>query len=259
MSVRLGVDLGATWLRACLNDGGKAAWTQRAPAVNWRRATTVIRRLLRKKGLSRVDELVLGGTRLGDRKDRAAFEKALARVARKAHVAPDFEIAHLACFGGRPGVILVASTGSVAWAVGPRGSARAGGWGPLHGDEGSGFWLGREGSRDETVRAQARLPHPLKLARVEDPVRATASLAPKVLAAARKGAAAKALRRRAAGHLAALALEASGKAGLPRPLPLALHGSLFKDAGLRRDVLRKLGRARVARARVSAEKAAAGL
>lgn len=259
MSLRLGVDLGATWLRACLNDGGRAAWTQRAPAVNWRKATGVIRRLLKKKGVARVDELVLGGTRLGDPRHRAAFERALKRVAREARVAPDFEVAHLACFGGGPGVILVGSTGSVAWAVGPKGAARAGGWGPLHGDEGSGFWLGREGSRSEAVRAQARLPHPLALARAEDPVRVTAALAPKVLAAARRGGAAKALRRRAAEQLAALALETARKAGLPRPLPLALHGSLFKDAGLRRDVLKRLGRVRVAKARVPAEKAAAGL
>lgn len=259
MSLRLGVDLGATWLRACLNDGGRAAWTQRAPAANWRKATAVIRRLLKRKGLDRVDELVLGGTRLGDRKDRAAFEKALKRVARKAHVAPDFEIAHLACFGGKPGVILVGSTGSVAWAVGPKGSARAGGWGPLHGDEGSGFWLGREGSRDEKIRAQARLPHPLKLARAADPVRDTAVLAPKVLGAARRGGAAEKLRAEAAEHLARLALEAAKGAGLSKPWPLALHGSLFKDDGLRRDVLKKLGRARIAKARVPAEKAAAGL
>lgn len=259
MSLRLGVDLGATWLRACLNDGGRAAWTQRAPAVNWRKATGVIRRLLKKKDLSRVDELVLGGTRLGDRKDRAAFEKALKRVARKAHVAPDFEIAHLASFGGKPGLILVASTGSVAWAVGPKGSARAGGWGPLHGDEGSGFWLGREGSRSEPVRRQARLPHPLTLARAEDPVRMTAALAPKVLRAARRPGAARRLRAEAARHLAELALAAAGGSGLSRPLPLALHGSLFKDAGLRRDVLKRLGRVRLATTRVPAEKAAAGL
>lgn len=259
MSLRLGVDLGATWLRACLNDGGTAAWNQRVPAVNWRKAADVIRKLLKKHGVSRVDELVLGGTRLGGRNERTDFEKRLKSVARKARVAPDFEIAHLACFGGKPGLILVGSTGSVAWAVGPKGGHRAGGWGPLHGDEGSGFWLGREGSRDEKVRKQAKLPHPLKLAWAEDPVRLTAALAPKVLAAARRPGAARRLRDDAAAHLAGLALDAARKAGIARPYPLALHGSLFKDAGLRRDVLKKMGRVKLARARIPAEKAAAGL
>lgn len=33
MSARLGVDLGATWLRACLAVDGRAAWTARVPAA----------------------------------------------------------------------------------------------------------------------------------------------------------------------------------------------------------------------------------
>ena len=259
MSTRLGVDLGATWLRACLAEDGRHRWTRRVHAANWRRATAVIKSLLKRKGVARVDEIVLGGTRLGDARDRAAFAKALKRVSRKVRVAADFEIAHLAVFGGRPGLLLVASTGSVAWAVGPKGSARAGGWGPYHGDEGSGFWLGREGSRSEAVRRAARLPHPLTLAHAEDPVRLTAALAPKLLAAAHRNPAARKLRSRAAAHLAALAAESASSAGLKRPWPLALHGSVFKDAGLRREVLNKLGRVRLARARTTAERAAAGL
>jgi glucosamine kinase len=259
VSLRLGVDLGATWLRACLAEDGEALWTQRAPAVNWRQATGVIRRLLEKKGAGRVDELVLGGTRLGNPRHCAAFARELRAVARSARVAPDFEIAHLAAFGGAPGLILVGSTGSVAWAKGPRGAARAGGLGPLHGDEGSGFWLGREGALSEAVRKQARLPHPLRLAQAEDPVRVTAALAPKVLVAARRPGAARRLRAAAAAHLASLAADAAKKAGLARPWPLALHGSLFKDAGLKKDVLARLGRVRLSKARVPAEKAAAGL
>lgn len=259
MSSRLGVDLGATWLRACLAVDGRARWSAREPAVNWRKAPALLARLLARKRTRRVDELVFGGTRLGDARDRAALARALKRVARRARVAPDFEIAHLAAFGGGPGVILVGSTGCVAWALGSRGAARAGGWGPLHGDEGSGFWLGREGARDEAVRAAARLPHPATLGRAEDPVRATAVLAPKVLAAAKRSRAARRLRAQAARHLAARAEEAARGAGLARPWPLALHGSLFKDAALRREVLARLGRVSLRRARTSAERAAAGL
>jgi hypothetical protein len=86
-------------------------------------------------------------------------------------------------------------------------------------------------------------------------VRATAALAKRVLRAP----AAAALKRAAAGHLAALAREAASGLGLPRPTPVALHGSLFKDAGLRRAVLRALGRTRLVAPRVRAEDAAAGL
>jgi N-acetylglucosamine kinase-like BadF-type ATPase len=56
----------------------------------------------------------------------------------------DTMIAHHAAFGGRPGVLVIAGTGSNVLGINERGeSARAGGWGPIISDEGSGFWIGR--------------------------------------------------------------------------------------------------------------------
>jgi glucosamine kinase len=47
-------------------------------------------------------------------------------------------------FSDGPGILLIAGTGSIAFGRGPTGVvARAGGWGPIFGDEGSGAWLGR--------------------------------------------------------------------------------------------------------------------
>lgn len=49
---------------------------------------------------------------------------------------------------GQPGVVLIAGTGSIAYGRDAHGSAaRAGGWGHVLGDEGSGFWLGRQAIR----------------------------------------------------------------------------------------------------------------
>lgn len=56
----------------------------------------------------------------------------------------DVALAHLGAFGGGEGVLLLAGTGSMAWARGPRGEARVGGWGDAFGDEGSAHWIGRE-------------------------------------------------------------------------------------------------------------------
>jgi glucosamine kinase len=56
----------------------------------------------------------------------------------------DMEIALEAAFGDGPGVIVIAGTGSIAYARNAHGqTARAGGWGPAISDEGSGYWIGR--------------------------------------------------------------------------------------------------------------------
>ena len=54
----------------------------------------------------------------------------------------------LAAVGADDGIALIAGTGSVAWGKSAGGStSRAGGWGYLLGDEGSGYWLGRQAVR----------------------------------------------------------------------------------------------------------------
>jgi len=60
------------------------------------------------------------------------------------HVATDYEIALEAAAGSGPGVVLIAGTGSVAYGRNAAGeTARAGGYGPWIGDEGSAFDIGR--------------------------------------------------------------------------------------------------------------------
>jgi N-acetylglucosamine kinase-like BadF-type ATPase len=57
----------------------------------------------------------------------------------------DALIALVAGVGDEPGVVIIAGTGSIAYGVNRDGfAARAGGWGYVLGDEGSGFWIGRE-------------------------------------------------------------------------------------------------------------------
>ncbi|HEV2620238.1 MAG TPA: BadF/BadG/BcrA/BcrD ATPase family protein [Acidobacteriaceae bacterium] len=60
----------------------------------------------------------------------------------------DEEIALDAAFPGAPGILLIAGTGSHAIARAPGGTLhRAGGHGPILGDEGGGFWIGLEALR----------------------------------------------------------------------------------------------------------------
>jgi N-acetylglucosamine kinase-like BadF-type ATPase len=72
----------------------------------------------------------------------------------------DEEIALDAAFAGGPGILVIAGTGSNAIGRAPGGSLHgAGGWGPVLGDEGSGYWIGLEAIR-AALRAQDRAPVP---------------------------------------------------------------------------------------------------
>jgi len=116
----------------------------------------------------------------------------------------DMEIALESAFGGGAGVIMIAGTGAIAYGRNDRGEAvRAGGWGRLVGDEGSGHWIGvqaigaalREYDRGadsgllrELMRAlEVRSVHDLAVKANSDPVPEFARLYPVVLAAEESG------------------------------------------------------------------------
>jgi len=131
-----------------------------------------VRDALEAAGLTgaRVQAIVAGVAGTGREPERDALWQALTAraVAEEISVVPDAAIALDDAFGDGPGVLLIAGTGSVAFARGPDGTfARAGGWGPVLGDEGSGGWLGRralnaavaslDGREPETALANALL------------------------------------------------------------------------------------------------------
>jgi glucosamine kinase len=65
-------------------------------------------------------------------------------VSGEVEIAGDMVIALEAAFGGSPGVIVIAGTGSIAYGANTESQvARAGGWGFAVSDEGSGYWIGR--------------------------------------------------------------------------------------------------------------------
>jgi N-acetylglucosamine kinase-like BadF-type ATPase len=63
-------------------------------------------------------------------------------------VVSDIELAYRANFSEGEGILLYAGTGSVAFAIDDRSNShQIGGWGYLLGDEGGGYWIGREAIR----------------------------------------------------------------------------------------------------------------
>ena len=105
-------------------------------------------------GLSQLTEaptVVCAGFAGAARPEGAAFYKdALASLLPEATIIieSDAFIASIGAIGVDPGILLIAGTGSIVIGRDIKGTMfRVGGWGPHFGDEGSGFWIGREAVR----------------------------------------------------------------------------------------------------------------
>jgi N-acetylglucosamine kinase-like BadF-type ATPase len=151
------IDGGGTKTRAWIVDGDshKVVGTTETGASNVGRVGLEgLRKVLEEIRSSllfnrKIDALDIGLAGVGRELERqralrvakSIFEPALT------YVTSDAELAYRGAFGhGRRGILLIAGTGSIAFYQTPfsREFLRAGGWGPLLGDEGSGAWLGRE-------------------------------------------------------------------------------------------------------------------
>jgi N-acetylglucosamine kinase-like BadF-type ATPase len=98
-------------------------------------------------GVRRVEivaaEVGLAGVKRADIRER--MRAAIAELGVKTvEVVTDAEIALYGATEGKPGLVIIAGTGSICCGVNARGRrACAGGWGPVVGDEGSGSWIAR--------------------------------------------------------------------------------------------------------------------
>lgn len=238
----LGIDLGRTWLRACLaGPDGRVLRRARLSAVPWGRLPEVLPGLKRRLGFRSLARLTLGSAGLWSPASLAAARRLLRPWARRVAALSDVGLAHAAVFGGGEGVLVVAGTGSIALARDRRGRRRrAGGWGQLVGDDGSGFWIGREALRDAELRRRLRLPTPA-LAPTPQNVRKVAALAPKVLRLARRDARARRVLREAARHLAGLAREAAQGLSWKGRIPVCGWGGAFRDRALAEAFRKALG------------------
>jgi N-acetylmuramic acid 6-phosphate etherase len=200
--------------------------------------------------------------------DRPDDQRPIRDWAQQANVAAQIELvsdAALVLAAGTPagwGLAVIAGTGSIAWARSADGRmARAGGWGYLLGDEGSGYALAVAGlqavaraadGRGPATILTARLLERLGLERPEQLIAtvyrsgwdraALAALAPLVLDAAAEDAVARQLAEEAARALAHTAAAAAGCLQREQaPLPVALAGSvLIQNAWYQRRFLEAL-------------------
>lgn len=177
----------------------------------------------------------------------------------------DVDAAHLGAFAGGPGILILAGTGSMAWARDLGGAShRTGGWGDVIGDEGSGYWIGSRvlgavskaiDGRAEATALVAAVFAALGLAsgdqmnqflgwasRLDEPRKQIAALAPVALALAEAGdPAANAIVDAAAAELALHIRTLEQRLGATA-MAWSFAGGLFASPALRRAVTARVGR-----------------
>ncbi|WP_427017630.1 N-acetylglucosamine kinase [Pseudarthrobacter sp. P1] len=164
MATVIGLDIGGSKTRGIRWHDGAIAGDCTVGSANVQNvslfeATGNLAQLFAGLGADGVDEVCAGAGGIDTPEDAAALAELIG------HFLPDarVRVVHdtrllLAAARTETGIAVIAGTGSAAWGLDAAGAqSRAGGWGYLLGDEGSGYWFGREAVRHSLRRANRGL------------------------------------------------------------------------------------------------------
>ena len=163
----IGLDIGGSTTRGVLFRDGQAVRHARGPSANLQNvspdaAASALRDVFGELGAGPSVPVVAGAGGVDTPADAARLEaliRSVSGVSSEVRVTAVHDTRLILAAGGHTtGIAVIAGTGSVAWGIDSTGrERRAGGWGYLLGDEGSGYWLGREAVRT-VLRANQREP-----------------------------------------------------------------------------------------------------
>ncbi len=269
MAYFLGIDGGGSKTEAALGDEQRVfarvtGGSCKVQAVGEERARAALQQVVRDACSSagtapeRLARVVIGISGLS-RSDIAALLRSYVGEVTPAavEVVGDNAIALAAAFDGGPGVLVIAGTGSIAFARGPGGEmARAGGWGPAISDEGSGAWMGRmavaqamraadrgepSALLDDFMRAwQVSTREDLATLANRQPPPDFAALFPLVLQHSEAGEkVAREIVAQAAAQLALLARDVIARLFRDQPVRVAMAGGVFRSSESLRLIFRK--------------------
>ncbi|GGV21359.1 N-acetylglucosamine kinase [Paenarthrobacter nicotinovorans] len=155
----IGLDIGGTKTRGVRFQDDEPVRDETSGSANVQnvsreQAAANLAELFGKIGGGRIDQVYAGAGGIDTQEDAQALADLIAPHAPGARITVVHDSRLLLAAGGAgTGVAVIAGTGSAAWGKNDAGEeARAGGWGYLLGDEGSGYWLGREAVRHSLRR-----------------------------------------------------------------------------------------------------------
>jgi N-acetylglucosamine kinase-like BadF-type ATPase len=174
----LGIDAGGTKTVCCLADGeGRVLGEARGGGANLQAegelgVEKVLHAVMDEATRGRpheVDAICLGMAGVDREGEGEVVRSIMRRIGARSRVAVvnDALVALVAGVGEAAGVVIICGTGSIAYGRNDRDqAARAGGWGHVLGDEGSGYWIGRRALRAVARAADGRGPSTTLTARV---------------------------------------------------------------------------------------------
>jgi N-acetylglucosamine kinase-like BadF-type ATPase len=155
----IGLDIGGTKTRGVRFEDGlpvadESVGSSNVQNVSPEEAARNLAELFARIGGGEVAQVYVGAGGIDTDDDAAALAALIAPHVPGARITVVHDTRLLLAAGGAStGVAVIAGTGSAAWGRNSHGEeARAGGWGYLLGDEGSGYWLGREAVRHSLRR-----------------------------------------------------------------------------------------------------------
>lgn len=163
-----GIDVGGTKTVCLLADDNERVIAEgREEGANLQRAGELVLEKVLQSVMNKTLEgtgvmpsaICLGIAGVDRASDEAVVRSIMSRIGYKARIliVNDALIALQAGIGNAAGIVIVSGTGSIAYGRNDQGEAsRAGGWGYVLGDEGSGYWIGRLALRAVVRHADGR-------------------------------------------------------------------------------------------------------
>ncbi len=217
----IAVDLGGTSLRVqSVDKHGHVLKKYKGSAPSPADLHVSLHKIFKSWRVSHPHCLTVGSKGIWTKKEKTRLKKKLSFLARKVTVLSDVELAYKTS-GLKKGILILAGTGSIALGKNKKGRwIRAGGLGPLKGDEGSGHWIGKEYLRITKNKNNLSVAQ-------------TAAYAKQVLKKSAYDPACACIIKNAQKHLVKLVIPLAQKLQSPGAVPISFAGGLFQNKNFR--------------------------